>query len=1031
MSELLDPEEVKDVMNRIFADVSRIMRKYDGYIDKYIGDAVMAIFGVPKAHEDDPLRAVLTAMEIHDAVASISPQVEEKIGRPIVMHTGIATGLIVTDEMDITAGRHGMTGDTINVASRLAGLAGPGEVIIDAATYRRCQGYIDSQALPPVRVKGKVAPLLIYRVLSIRRKPSKLYRVAGLRAELIGRGDEMSRLLRAFDELKAGGGSLVTVRGEAGTGKSRLVEEFKRTIDGASVRWFEGHAHGYSENMPYSLLIDMLSRAFHIDSGRSSMTVKQRIEGGIGTLPGCGENVVPYVARLFDSDDPSVRDMSPELWKAGLLTAVHSIIDSVVSQGPSVFYIEDLHWADHSSMAILMSVLTAFSHRALFLCVYRPSFDPFFGMERISRSHDITLVDLSPPEAEDMIESMLQPGNIPQGLRSFIVEKVEGNPFYIEEVINTMIESGVLFLDGIEWRLSGEIKETEVPTTILGIVAARIDGLGDDVKQVLREASVIGRTFPYLVLSRVTSVGARLNRCLADLERLNVIITKSFYPNLEYAFRHGLTQEVVYNGILLSERRIMHETTARVIEEVFVERRQEVYETIAYHFTRGMSEDRAVHYLMKSGEKNINRYSLDEAHGNYREAYAILVQARDRSEGNGHLLIKLLNAWAVVYNQRGDYGALIDLLMKHETEAASVDRESLGMYYGWLGWSFRQRERLAEAYEYVTKALAMGEEAGSRRVTAYACAWLTQICADRGQLEDAIRFGARALEFADLIDQDRLFFQFSLVGLGLAYFFRGDCARIDEVAERLCEHGARHGDIRSHAMGYNMAGLSHYAAGDFSAAEVQFQMAIDISLDPMITCMSMLLLGMCYLSDRRMHDAEATFEKVIAFNEDFGIEVIGTSAEALQRIVGLARGDLYRGIKGIEGMLQAWLAGGSRYRYATVEHLLGKIYLEIATGRRDRKMALFVRNMRFMISKAPFAATLAEKCFTRARAAACEIGALGIAAQVDLDMAMLLMERGAPERARQCVKEAMALFQQCGAHTYYGRAQGILSTLEG
>jgi class 3 adenylate cyclase/tetratricopeptide (TPR) repeat protein len=1031
MSELLDPEEVKDVLNHIFADVSRIVRKYEGYIDKYIGDAVMAIFGVPKAHEDDPLRAVLTALEIHGAVAAASPRVEQKTGRFIIMHTGITTGLIVTDEMDITAGRHGMTGDTINVAARLTSLAGPGEVIVDGITHHRCRGYVDFETLAPVRVKGKEVPIAVYRVRSIKRKPSKVYRVTGLRAELIGREGEMRRLACAYEELKAGGGSLVTVRGDAGTGKSRLVEEFKRTIDRTSVRWFEAHAHAYSQNMPYHLMIDMLSRTLHVDGGRSSETTRRRIEAGIGALPGCRDNVVPYIARLYDIDDPSVRDMSPELWKAGLLRAIHSIAEGVVSQGPVVFYLEDLHWADHSSVAILRSVLTAFRHRALFLCVYRPSFDLVPRLGKNNWVHDIKLRDLPPSEAQGMIESMLQPGNVPNELKAFIDEKVEGNPFYIEEVINTMIESGILACDRSEWRLSGPIDEAEVPTTIHGIVAARIDRLGDDVKRVLQEASVIGRTFPYNILSRVTAAGVRLDRYLAKLERLNVIITKSFYPDLEYSFRHGLTQEVVYNGILLSERRIMHETTARVMEEVFQERRSEFYETFAYHFTRGISDDRAVDYLMKSGEKNLNRYSLDEAHGNYREAYILLVNKQGRSDEDRRLLIDLLIKWAVVYNQRGDYSALIDRLMEHEQDVAIAGRESLGMYYGWLGWSLRQRERLKEAYDYVTNALAMGEAAGSRRVTAYACAWLTQICADRGQLDDAVRFGTRAREFTDLLERDRLFFQFCMVGLGLAYFFRGECARIGEIGEILSEHGLRHGEIRSRAMGHNMAGLSHYAAGDFSTAADKFQSAIDISLDPMISCLSMLFLGMSYLSDQRLQEAEATLEKVIAFNEDFGIEAIGTSAEALREIVGLSRGALHQGITTIEATLKAWLAGGSRYRYATVEHLLGKIYFAIATGGWHRRISLLVRNMGFMITKAPFALALAEKHFRRARTMACEIGAMSIAAQVNLDMGILHRTRGNTEQARQCVNEAMALFLQCGARAYYGKARELLSELEG
>jgi len=1032
MSERLDPEEVKEVMNCIFADVSRIVGKYGGYIDKFIGDAVMAIFGVPKVHEDDPFRAIMTALEIHTVVDAASPQVEKKIGRPISMHTGINTGIIVTDEMDVKAGKHGMTGDTINIASRLTALARPGEVIVGSDTYYRSRGYVDFERLAPVKVKGKTELISIYRVRSIKKKPSKVSRYTGLRADLIGRDTEMSRLVEACAQLREGNGSIVAVCGDAGTGKSRLIDEFKSTMDRKVVRWLEGRAYAYSQNMPYYLIIDILNRTLNIEEGDSLKTLRHKIASGIQDLPGCGNDVMPYIERLYDLNHPDMRNMSPELWKTGLLKAIHTIVAALVDQGPVIFFLEDLHWADNASLEFLRSVLTAFKDKALFLCVYRPSFSLLPGYDGFDHiGHEIRLNDLPPSEAQHMIESMLQTGEVPDGLRRYIREKVEGNPFYIEEVINALIDSEALTCDGDAWTLSGDVDETRIPSTLHGVISARIDRLEQETKKVLQEASVIGRTFPYDILSRVTELSTHVDQCLTNLERRNVITTGSFFPDLEYFFKHALTQEVVYSGLLKAERRIIHEKIALVMEEVFRERQPEFYEMLAYHFTRGLSGLRAVDYLMKSGEKNLRRNSLDESHKNFQAAYALLVQQSNASEDEKVLLIDLLIRWAVVYNQRGDYGTLIDLFKEHENDAVALgDKERIAMYYGWLGWSLRQRENLDDALHYVTKALALGEETGSRRVVGYACAWLTHVYTDMGRLDEAVVFGIRARGFTDLLENEQLFFQFCMVSLGVAYFFRGEVSKTHEIGEILHAYGSRKADIRSSAMGYNMVGLSYYSAGDFTAAVDQFKSAIEIALDPMISCLSMLLLGMSYLLDKRLQDAEKTFEQVIAFNGNSGLEIIGTSAEALKGIVCIARGDLRKGITITENTLQAWLVKGSKYRYATVKHLLGKIYLEIARGRQQSKLFLFIKNIWFMMKNAPFAGVLAERHFKKARTVAREIGARGIIAQVNLDLGILFIEMGRTQQAKRCIREAMTLFHQCDAHAYFMQAQNLLSTLE-
>jgi class 3 adenylate cyclase len=267
MSELLDPEEVKEITTQIFNQISKIISKYNGFIEKYAGDAVMALFGAEKAHEDDPIRAVKAAREIHSLVNSLSPRYEEIIEQSLSMHSGINTGLVVTGEVDLERGTHGAAGDTINVAARLSGLGKAGDILVGLDTYKQAEGYFDFNELDPAQIKGKSEPVRIFKVLNPKDIPIKIHRLHGLRAELVGRKVEMNQLSDAVERLREGSGTVFSIRGTAGTGKSRLVRELKDTLNLEEIQWLEGHAYPYSQNIPYYPLIDLLNKELEIKEG--------------------------------------------------------------------------------------------------------------------------------------------------------------------------------------------------------------------------------------------------------------------------------------------------------------------------------------------------------------------------------------------------------------------------------------------------------------------------------------------------------------------------------------------------------------------------------------------------------------------------------------------------------------------------------------------------------------------------------------------------------------------------------------------
>jgi class 3 adenylate cyclase len=293
MSERLDPEDLKDITGDIYGEVSKIIDKYDGFIEKYAGDAVMAMFGADQSHEDDPVRAVKAAHEIHGLVESMGTQYEDKVGGPLLMHTGINTGMVVTGELNLEKGVHGVAGDTVNVAARLSSSANAGDILVDHETYSRTEGYFQFENLEPLQLKGKTNAVAIHRFLGIKDQPQKIHRLHGRRADLIGRKAEMDQLAVAVENLARGQGAVFSIMGAAGTGKSRLVEEFMASLDLDKIQWCEGNAFAYAQNIPYFPLTDLISKAIEINEGDSPEIVRDKLESSVEALVGEKRNIAP------------------------------------------------------------------------------------------------------------------------------------------------------------------------------------------------------------------------------------------------------------------------------------------------------------------------------------------------------------------------------------------------------------------------------------------------------------------------------------------------------------------------------------------------------------------------------------------------------------------------------------------------------------------------------------------------------------------------------------------------------------------
>jgi class 3 adenylate cyclase/tetratricopeptide (TPR) repeat protein len=1033
LSEKLDPEEVKEIMSRIFGEIAQVVTEYEGFIEKFIGDAVMALFGVPKAHEDDPIRAIRTARAIHDIVGKISPQFEEKIGRPLFMHTGIHTGLVVTGEIDLERGTHGVLGDTINVASRLMGFAGKDEILVGHDTYHHAEGYFTFEEHEHATVKGKSEAIKVYKVLSLKTEPVTVHRLSGLRARLTGRKAEMTHLQEAVTDLRAGKGSIISIHGDAGTGKSRLVEEFKATLGFDDIQWREGHAYAYTQNIPYFPLVDILSRAFQIEEGDPQDRLQKKVETASRELMRDRQDLIPYIGSLYSIRYPEIEAVSPEFWKVKLQEAIKAVMTGLTERAPTIVYLEDLHWADPSSVAMLRSILAGTRYPALFLCVYRPTFALFSSHQLSSLPssyREIALQDLSLTDAQEMISSLLRADTILPELRKFVEKRVEGNPFYLEEFINNLIETETLVRDNGSWRLTRSLTDADIPTTVQGIISARLDRLENETKRILQEASVIGRAFLYDILKRISELREQIDIHLIGLERLDLIKPRTLQPDLEYIFKHALTQEVVYNGILKKEREVIHEKIGCVIEELFSDRLFEFYEALAFHFKQGQSSTKAVEYLMKAGKKALNRYALDESHQYYQEAYDMLLAIPARSGEENKLLIDILLEWAYVFYHNGNFKGLADLFSPHVELAESLDDpELLGMFYAWHGFMLWGKGNF-DGYTYLHRALRLGEETNNLRVIGYACTWLAFPCTDMGLLDEAIAHGERGQAIADQIETDHYLYFKSRAGLGHACFETGQPRNCYQMGRDILNHGLQYSDIRCQAVGYILMGTSFMAAGDFISAIEHYHKAIATTIDPFYSQWARCFLASSYVLNYQFEEAEPHLRDVLSFSQENGPDSMEHFMSGLLGIVEITKGNLSQGIKMVEVIYQTFIESERKMLVPLALMFMGNIYSQIALGTGSITLPMIVKNIGFLARSVPFADKKAEEYFNQAIETAREVSSTGRVAQAFLHLGLLHKGKKRYEKARECLTEAITIFEEIGADAYLQQAQEARTSLE-
>jgi class 3 adenylate cyclase/tetratricopeptide (TPR) repeat protein len=639
MTEKLDPEQVKEITGRIFSGVKAIVAKYEGFIERVMGDGCLAFFGIPRAHEDDPIRAIHAAIEIHKLVTSLSPQYEGRIGAPLTMHSGVNTGLVVTADVDPEEGTHGVAGDAVNVASRLSGFAGPDEIFVGAETVRRAQGRFVFDDLGKRQAKGKAEPITVFKVVSVKARSAGTRIDRQVSSEMVGRDKELDRL--EFQVMKAinGEGSVVNVIGEAGIGKSRLIAELKKRDVMKRVTLLEGRAISIGKNLSFHPVIELFRQWARIGEGDSEATAFDKLEKAIRQVhPEETNEILPFVAtlmgmKLIGKHAERVKGIDGEALEKLIFKNVRELLVKLAEIRPTVVVMEDLHWADTSSIEMLGALYRlAEKHRIAFINVFRPGyFDSDNG--KIAKAGQLRMVpfveiEIQPLDidnAESLIDNMLAIKGLPYSVKHQIVERAGGNPFFIEEVVRSLIDEGAVVKRNGGFEVADKIENVVIPPTINDVLMARIDRLEERTRELVKIASVIGRSFFDRIIKDVADCIDDVDHRLEYLKDVQLIRDRMRMQELEYLFKHALAQEAAYESTLIQQRKTLHLKVARSIEKTFQERLHEFFGMLAYHYSRGEDPSKAEEYMTKAGEEALRSSASSEALNYFRDALKLYV----------------------------------------------------------------------------------------------------------------------------------------------------------------------------------------------------------------------------------------------------------------------------------------------------------------------------------------------------------------------------------------------------------------------
>jgi class 3 adenylate cyclase/tetratricopeptide (TPR) repeat protein len=614
-----DPEEARAILDPVLERMMEAVHRYEGTVNQVLGDGIMALFGAPLAHEDHAVRACYAALRMQDSVKQYAEAVRWKLGLPLQIRVGLNSGEVVVRSigsdlrMDYTA-----VGQTTHVAARMEQVATPGSVLLAPDTLRLTEGYVQVKALGQMEIKGLAEPVEVHELLGAGTARSRLQAAAarGL-TRFVGRDAELDTLRRALDQATGGHGQVVALVGEAGVGKSRLVWEFSHSHYTRGWLVLESHSVSYGKATPYLPVLDLLRAYCGIEARDDARRRREKVVGKLLSLDRALEPTLPAFLALLDvpTEDATWEGLDPPQRRQRTLDALKLQLLRESRVQPLLLVFEDLHWIDSETQALLDSLVDSLpTARLLLLVNYRPEYA--HGWTSKTYYAQLRLDSLQHESAEEFLQALMGNDASLQRLTRLLIQRTEGNPFFIEESVRTLIENGVLAGERGAYRLTQSPGTAQIPTTVQAVLAARIDRLAPEDKRLLQTAAVIGKDVRFGLLQAVAEFPeAALREGLARLQAAEFIYETSLFPDLEYTFKHALTHEVAYSSLLQERRRALHARIVEALEARYADRLAEQVERLAHHAVRGEMWEKAVPYLRQAAAKaasnSAHRESVD------------------------------------------------------------------------------------------------------------------------------------------------------------------------------------------------------------------------------------------------------------------------------------------------------------------------------------------------------------------------------------------------------------------------------------
>ncbi len=671
-----DPEESRDLLDGVLQRMMEAVHHYEGTVNQVMGDGIMALFGAPLAHEDHAVRACYAALRMRETIRRHAEEVRRTLGMPLHIRIGLNSGEVVVRsiandlQMDYTA-----VGQTIHLAARMEQLATPGAILITAGVLALVEGYVQVRPLGPVPFKGLAEPVEVYEVTESGSARTR-FQAASARglSRFVGRDAEMEQFAYALNLAAEGRGQLVALVGEAGVGKSRLFWEFAHSHRTQGWLVIESGSVSYGKATSYLPVIGLLKAYFRIGDHDLHREVREKVTGKLLTLDSALEPLVPVFLSLLDVpiEDRQWQGLDPSQRRQRTLDAIRTLLLREAQVQPLLLIFEDLHWVDSETQVVLDTLVQGLpALRILLLVNYRNEYKHTWGSR--STYTQLRLDPLPPESAEELLQSLLGRDPDLRPLKRLLIERTEGNPFFLEESVRTLVETRGLVGERGGYKLARTLPPVQVPSTVQAVLAARIDRLPAEEKRLLQSASVIGKDLSFSLLADIADLPAdALRTSLAHLHSAELLYETSLFPDLQYSFKHALTHEVAYASVLQERRRALHARIMEAMERLYTDRLAEQVDRLAHHALRGEVWDKALGYLRYAGAKAATRCANPEAAACFEQALTVLPhlpQSRATLEQAVDIRIALRHCLL----QMCEFGRVIDLLREADALALSLD----------------------------------------------------------------------------------------------------------------------------------------------------------------------------------------------------------------------------------------------------------------------------------------------------------------------------------------------------------------------